>query len=165
MDLHEAAQGALQICEPEIQAKHHRLNVALDASEHIVVGDIARLQQVLWNLLKNASKFTPEGGEIRVRSRNEGSLILVEITDTGIGIAPEALSTIFIAFTQGSEDIARQFGGLGLGLAIAKATIAAHGGTLSAESEGVGRGATFILGLPLQFVTADMTARADSNTA
>ena len=82
-----------------------------------------RLQQVLWNLLKNASKFTPEGGEIPVTSRNETSLILVEIPDTGIGIEPEALSTIFNAFNQGSEGIAREFGGLGLGLAISKATV------------------------------------------
>jgi hypothetical protein len=71
-----------------------------------VVGDTVRLQQVLWNLLKNASKFTPEGGEIPVTSRNETSLILVEIPDTGIGIEPEALSTIFNAFNQGSEGIA-----------------------------------------------------------
>jgi signal transduction histidine kinase len=88
-----------------------------------VVGDTVRLQQVLWNLLKNASKFTPEGGEIRVTSRNETSLILVEIPDTDIGIEPEALSTIFNAFNQGSEGIAREFGGLGLGLAISKATV------------------------------------------
>ena len=88
-----------------------------------MVGDIVRLQQVLWNLLKNASKFTPEGGEIPVTSRNETSLILVEIPDTGIGIEPEALSTIFNAFNQGSEGIAREFGGLGLGLAISKATV------------------------------------------
>ena len=72
----------------EIQAKHQNLIVALDASEHIVVGDIARLQQVVWNLLKNASKFTQEGGEIRISSRNEASLIFVEISDTGIGIEP-----------------------------------------------------------------------------
>ena len=86
-----------------------------------VVGDVVRLQQVLWNLLKNASKFTPEGGEIPVTSRNETSLILLEIPDTGIGIEHEALSTIFNAFNQGSEGIAREFGGLGLGLAISKA--------------------------------------------
>ena len=153
MDLHKAVQSAVQICEPEIQAKRQRLIVALDASEHIVVGDIARIQQVLWNLLKNASKFTPEGGEILVSSRNEASLILVEISDSGIGINREALSIIFNAFTQGSEDIARQFGGLGLGLAISKATIAAHGGTLRAESEGVAKGPSFS-GCRCKFVTA-----------
>ena len=148
LDLHEAVQGAVQICEAEIQGKHQRLIVTPAAPEHIVIGDIARLQQVLWNLLKNASKFTPEGGEIRVSSRNEASLILVEISDSGIGIAPEVLSTIFDAYTQGGAHIAHEFGGLGLGLAIAKATISAHGGTLHAESEGVPKGATFILGLP-----------------
>jgi signal transduction histidine kinase len=100
-----------------------------------VVGDTVRLQQVLWNLLKNASKFTPEGGEIRVTSRNETSLILVEIPDTGIGIEPE-LSRQLYAFTQGNEGIAREFGGLGLGLAISKATVEAHGGTLRAEKQG-----------------------------
>ena len=95
MDLHEAVRGAVQICESEIQVKHQRLLVALDAPEHIVAGDTARLQQVLWNLLKNASKFTPKGGEIRVSSRNEASLILVEISDNGLGIEAQALSTIF----------------------------------------------------------------------
>jgi signal transduction histidine kinase len=149
MDLHEAVQGAVQICEPEIQAKNQSLIVALEASHHIVVGDLARLQQAVWNLLKNASKFTPKGGRIRVSSRNEESLIVVEVADTGIGIAPEALSTIFEAFTQGGKDITREFGGLGLGLAIAKATVSAHGGTLHAESPGVSKGATFIFRLPL----------------
>jgi two-component system, chemotaxis family, CheB/CheR fusion protein len=149
VDLYEAVRGAVQICEQEIQGKHQKLTVALDASEHIVVGDIARLQQVVWNLLKNASKFTPEGGEICINSRNEGNKILVEISDTGIGIEPQALPIVFDAFTQGSEDIARQFGGLGLGLAISRTIIVAHGGTLRAESEGVAKGATFILALPL----------------
>jgi len=92
------------------------------APEHIVVGDNVRIQQVLWNLLKNASKFTQEGGEIRVTSRNETSLILVEISDTGIGSSLK-LSAIFNAFTQGSEGIAREFGGLGLGLTISRATV------------------------------------------
>jgi signal transduction histidine kinase len=125
-----------------------------------VVGDIVRLQQVLWNLLKKASKFTPEGGEIRVTSRNETSLILVEIPDIGIAIEPEALSTTFNAFSQSNEGIAREFGGLGLGLAISKATVEAHGGTLRAES----KGATFILGLPLQFVTPGRIPGTDSHT-
>ena len=101
------------------------------------------LQQGLWNLLKNAPKFTPKGGEIRVSSRNEASLILVEISDNGMGIEAQALSTIFDPFTQGSDDIARQFGVLGLGLAISKATIAAHGGTLHAESQRTFEGSNF----------------------
>ena len=112
-------------------------------------------------MLKNASKFAQEGGEIRISSRNEVSLIFVEISDTGIGIEPQALSTVFDAFTQGSEEIARQFGGLGLGLAISKATIVAHGGTLRAEREGVAKGTTFILELPCKFVTAARVAETD----
>jgi signal transduction histidine kinase len=114
------------------------------------MGDTTRLQQVFWNLLKNASKFTPEGGSIRVESRNEPGNLIVDLTDSGIGFEPNAINRIFEAFTQASEEVTRAFGGLGLGLAIAKATVEAHGGTLQATSEGPGRGATFCVQLPLR---------------
>ena len=110
------------------------------------------MQQVVWNLLKNASKFTPRGGEIRVKTCNpehRPRVILLEVGDTGIGIAAEALPKIFEAFTQAGEEIAREFGGLGLGLAIARATVLGHGGEMSADSEGPGKGSTFTVCLPL----------------
>lgn len=120
------------------------------ARKHWRTGDSSRLQQVVWNLLKNASKFTPEGGEIEVDTRDaEGSLIL-EVADNGIGIAPESIAQIFRAFTQADEEIARVYGGLGLGLAIAKASVVGHGGELTVKSGGAGQGSTFVVSLPVQ---------------
>ena len=123
--------------------------MALDAPDFRLQGDCHRLQQVFWNLLKNASKFTPEGGEIRIASRNEPGRIVVEVTDTGIGFAAEDAGRIFQAFEQANAEVTRQFGGLGLGLAISKATVDAHDGVLRAASPGRGAGATFTVELPL----------------
>jgi signal transduction histidine kinase len=111
------------------------------------VGDFARLQQVFWNLIKNAIKFTAEGGEILIQSHNKDEQIVVEISDTGVGIAPELLTRIFKPFEQRESEAMRQFGGLGLGLALSKATMDAHHGSLIARSEGKDRGATFALKL------------------
>ena len=150
MDLHEAVRRAVEVTEPELHDKAQRLETALEAAACQVEGDFARLQQAFWNLLKNASKFTPARGVIRLASRQEEpGWIAVEVTDTGIGIAPDALVRIFGSFEQADASIARQFGGLGLGLAIAKATVEAHGGTLVAGSPGLDQGATFTVRLPL----------------
>ena len=112
-------------------------------------GDFARLQQVFWNLLKNASKFTPPGGAIEIRSRcPTADGFVVEVADTGIGMEAEAIERIFHPFEQASATITREYGCLGLGLAIAKATVEAHGGTLRASSPGLGQGATFTICLP-----------------
>jgi len=123
--------------------------VELQAENCEVIGDATRLQQVMWNLLKNASKFSPEETEIHVRTWNEGGEVRVAFADHGIGIEPDAIQMIFDPFRQENLDVTRRFGGLGLGLAIAKATVEAHGGTLRAESAGRNAGATFILSLPL----------------
>ncbi len=147
MDVHEAVRRALEICAGEIGEKSHRLTIDLAAKSPLVQGDFARLQQVFWNLIKNAVKFTPASGEISIRSENAGGLIRIQIADSGIGIAPEALTRIFNPFEQGSEQVVRQFGGLGLGLAISRATIDAHGGRISATSPGENRGAIFTLEL------------------
>ncbi len=149
VDLHEAARRAVEVATPDLQAKGQRLTVALDAAGHGVWGDFARLEQALWNLLKNASKFTPAGGEIALRSRNEAGAVVVEVADSGIGLDAEAIAHIFEPFEQADASIARKFGGLGLGLAIAKAAVEAHGGQLRASSRGRGQGATFTLSLPL----------------
>ena len=148
-DMHEVIQAAVEICAADFAAKHQRLSVALDAERHVVAGDSARLQQVVWNLLKNASKFTAEKGEVRVVTSNVGDHIVIVVADTGIGIGAEALSTIFDAFAQEGPWVTSEFGGLGLGLAIAKATVEAHHGTLTAASGGRGKGATFTIELPL----------------
>jgi len=154
MDLHAAIRLAAEIAAPDIEGKGQRLNFALEAAMHELSGDFKRLQQVFWNLLKNASKFTPEGGDITIRSRNEvassgdAQHIVVEVIDVGIGFDAEAAERIFNAFTQANEFIAQEFGGLGLGLAISKATVDAHGGTIWGTSPGVRQGATFTVSLP-----------------
>jgi len=105
--------------------------------------------EFFWNLLKNASKFTPSGGNIAIRSRNEPGWAIVEVVDSGVGIEADALPNIFVAFQQADTSITRRFGGLGLGLAIATATVEAQGGTIVAASAGAGQGATFTVKLPL----------------
>jgi len=125
------------------------LNLQLAAAHSLVRCDVARIQQVFWNLLKNAIKFTPDGGVIFVTSRNENNDIVVEVSDTGIGIDPGIIRKIFVPFEQGDKDIVRQFGGLGLGLAISKAIIDAHGGAIAVRSEGRDLGAAFAVRLGL----------------
>ncbi len=149
MDLHEAARRAVEVSSPDLEAKGQVLTVSLEATEHSIHGDFARLQQAMWNLLKNAAKFTPEKGRISLHTRNEPGRVMVEVTDTGIGMEAEALARIFRPFEQADASITRMFGGLGLGLAIAKGTAEAHGGELRASSPGPGQGATFTLSLPL----------------
>ena len=149
MDLHEAVRRAVEISASDLEGKAQKLTVNLDATEHTLSGDSTRMQQVFWNLLKNASKFTPEEGSIHLRSYNGPDRLIVEVSDTGIGFEAEAATRIFDAFAQASEQVMRQFGGLGLGLSISKATVIAHGGALSARSDGCGKGATFTVELPL----------------
>jgi two-component system CheB/CheR fusion protein len=108
-----------------------------------VHADPARLQQVFWNLLRNAAKFTSESGNIYIRTESIGGKVHVEVRDTGVGIAAEFLPRIFDAFEQGDMKTTRQFGGLGLGLAICKAIMDMHGGVIRARSDGPGTGATF----------------------
>jgi two-component system CheB/CheR fusion protein len=149
MDLHEAIEQAVEVCRPDVEDKNQGLTIALEAQEHRLHGDFNRLQQVVWNLLKNASKFTPSGGEIRLQTRDEPGCVVIEVADRGIGINPEALARIFDPFTQADAAITREYGGLGLGLAIAKASVLGHGGEIRVESQGSGHGATFIVSLPL----------------
>ena len=149
VDLNEKVKHVAQICREQILEKAIRLHLSLDARLGSLDADPSRLQQVLWNVLKNAAKFTPEGGDIHVTTllTPEGCAQVV-VRDTGVGIAPDALPGIFDAFEQGSPDITRQFGGLGLGLAISKVLVELHGGAIRAESAGLGRGATFVITLP-----------------
>jgi two-component system, chemotaxis family, CheB/CheR fusion protein len=149
IDLHEVIRGAIEICGPDLDAKNQTLTVTLQARRSALVGDARRLQQVVWNLLKNSSKFTPPGGTITVFTRNQGGRFVLQVTDSGLGIDPENLTRIFEPFVQEGRWVLREHGGLGLGLAISKATVDAHGGKLSADSEGHGRGATFTMELPL----------------
>jgi two-component system CheB/CheR fusion protein len=149
MDIHAAIRGAVEICESDIRGKDQTLTIELNADTYVLNGDYTRLQQVVWNLLKNASKFTRRGGSIRVSTASEGKKFCLTVADNGIGIVSTVLPTIFDAFSQGGEWVAREYGGLGLGLAISKATIEAHGGSIKVESGGAGLGSTFTVELPL----------------
>lgn len=148
VSIHEVLQRAYEICREEIIAKKLHTEFRLRAEHHYVQGDPARLQQVFWNLMKNSVKFTPAGGRIIVETANPTpQRIEIRTTDTGIGIEEDKLDKIFNAFEQGQSSITRRFGGLGLGLAISKAMVQAHDGSIRAESEGRDKGATFIVEL------------------
>ncbi|AGA28643.1 PAS domain S-box protein [Singulisphaera acidiphila] len=145
-DCHDVIRHALQVCQSEVFGKTIGLTLDLAADRHHVNADSARLQQVFWNLIKNAVKFSPDGGTLCLRTRNEGGeqdRLIVEVSDTGIGVEPDVLPTIFDPFQQGETSITRRFGGLGLGLAICRGVVEAHGGTITAESAGKSRGTTF----------------------
>ena len=148
VDLNEAVRQVCGVCRPQMKERGLRLETDFDPAAGCVSADPARLQQVLWNVLKNAIKFTPENGTIRVTTRHLGGRCEVRVQDSGMGIAPEVLPLIFDAFEQGHAHVTRQFGGLGLGLAICRALVDLHGGAIRAESEGPGQGATFIIELP-----------------
>ena len=149
IDLHEVVQNAVDVCRSDIDPKEQKLVVELDARHHFVRGDAARLQQVFWNLLKNAAKFTPQGGRLSLQSYNYKGTVRIDVTDSGMGIDKHLLPKIFTPFEQGGgKSFSAQFGGLGLGLAISKATIDAHGGRLTAQSEGKNAGAVFTVELP-----------------
>ena len=141
--------SAVEICRPDIEARRLSFEVDIQHAPHIVSGDAVRLQQMFWNLIKNAIKFTPAGGKFRIRGWRENAEVVLEIKDNGVGIEPEALGRIFNPFEQLDREITRQFGGLGLGLAITKAMAEIHGGRIEAHSEGKNRGATFTVRLPI----------------
>ncbi len=148
VDVHEVIEAVLELFHSEIQIKQQDVHVDLRAQQHYVRGDRARLQQMLWNLVRNAAKFTPDGGHIYVRTRDERMQVEIEVEDTGIGIAPEQIGKLFHAFEQGSHNLTRQFGGLGLGLAVTRALTEAHGGNVGAKSPGAHCGSTFTIVLP-----------------
>ena len=158
-DAHVAIGHAFDICAQDIRRKDLTIEWDLEAPGHRVMADPVRLQQVCWNILNNAVKFTPPGGSIFIRSRSDAdSNFILEIQDTGIGIEPEAAGRIFEAFEQSQRSITREFGGLGLGLAISKSLVDSHGGRLEAFSAGKNDGATFKV--TLKSVTEQRTAAA-----
>jgi PAS domain S-box-containing protein len=148
VDVHDVMDSVLELFRSEIQVKQQDVHVQKNAAHHYVLADRARLQQMLWNLIRNAAKFTPDGGHIYVRTRDERMHVQISVEDTGIGIEPEQIGKLFNAFEQGDQNMTRQFGGLGLGLAITKALTDVHGGTVIAQSPGAHCGATFTITLP-----------------
>jgi signal transduction histidine kinase/DNA-binding NarL/FixJ family response regulator len=149
IDLGSCLQLAIETAEPLIRSKRHRLTVTQTQAPIYVAADKARLGQCLANVLVNAAKYTPDGGQICVRSFVDRDQVVVEVTDNGIGIAPEFLPRIFDLFAQAERGLDRSQGGLGVGLTVCKQMIEMHGGSVGASSPGWDRGATFTFRLPL----------------
>jgi PAS domain S-box-containing protein len=144
IDVHEVIHLATNNLESQQESNGVRVSLDLQARRSEIRGDPGKLEQVMSNLIGNALKFTPRGGRVSIATRNEaGGKLIIEVSDTGIGISPNALERIFSPFEQGDSSIHPRFGGLGLGLSIAHTLTEAQGGTLKAESAGVGHGAKF----------------------
>jgi PAS domain S-box-containing protein len=148
-DVHEVLQFLVGICHSEFHQKRLVLTMQLQASNHYVHTDAGRLQQVLWNIIKNAAKFTEAGGAITILTSNDplGNLSIT-IRDTGIGMATETIARLFRPFEQGDQRLSRRYGGLGLGMAISRALVDLLGGTITAESAGLGKGSVFTVTFP-----------------
>jgi len=151
-DLVPVVEAALDAVRPAAEAKGIRLEVDLDPRARPVPGDPARLQQVVWNLLLNAVKFTPSGGQVGVRLERRSASVRLTVSDNGIGIAPDFLASVFEPFRQADGGTTRAQGGLGLGLSIVRRVVELHGGMVEAESGGLGMGATFTVELPVQAI-------------
>jgi hypothetical protein len=147
--IHALLRDVIEIVGSDVDLKSQKLTLEFEAKHDAVGGDTVRLHQVFWNVVKNAIKFTPRGGEITIRTSNPTvSTIAIEVKDGGVGIAAENISRIFGAFEQGDHSPNREFGGLGIGLTICKAIMDLHGGDIRATSDGPGRGSSFHLELP-----------------
>jgi signal transduction histidine kinase len=146
IDAHETISNVVEICRPEADNRNLHVHLNLRAGAHHVSGDAAKFQQIIWNLLKNAIKFTAENGEISIATTNpQPQKLAVTVRDTGIGMEPEIMERIFNPFEQGERSFQKRYGGLGLGLAISKSLAQAHGGVLVAQSGGHNHGSTFVL--------------------
>lgn len=154
IDVHAILHDALATVRADFLERKIGLHLELAATRHIVMGDPVRLQQVFWNVLKNAVKFTPTGGRVLVESRTDGPRVSIRFTDTGIGLTEPELQRIFEAFAQGEHGSSHKFGGLGLGLAITRRLVEMQSGTIVASSPGRGKGAVFEIALPLVDVSA-----------
>ncbi len=160
VDLKAVLASAVETSMPLVSAAGHTLDVKLPDENLQVVADATRIAQVVSNLLNNAVKYTPDGGRIELAARREGDQAVVTVTDTGIGIAAEALPQVFEMFTQVGRKLDRAPGGLGIGLALVRRLVELHGGSVVAESPGVGRGSTFTVRLPLAAPLAEPAAPA-----
>ena len=156
-ELARVLEDAVEVVRPAADAKRIRLSSSSDGQAWAVSGDPGRLRQVFWNLLSNAIKFTPEGGRVEVRLERDGARARVTVSDTGRGLDADFLPHVFERFRQADARTTRAFDGLGLGLAIVRHLVEAHGGTVSAESAGAGQGAAFTVHLPLSAALTDGT--------
>jgi PAS domain S-box-containing protein len=149
-EISPVVHAAAEVVRPAAEGKGVRLVIDVDPEIGDTVADADRLQQIIWNLLINAVRFTPRGGRITVNADRDDSAMFIRVCDTGVGIAPEHLPHVFERFRQIDSSTTRTHGGLGLGLAIVRHLVEAHGGTVHAASEGLGHGATFIVRLPIR---------------
>jgi PAS domain S-box-containing protein len=168
LQLVSVIEAAIEVVQPSADAKSIRIETALDPTTGSIAGDSDRLQQIFWNLLSNAVKFTQSGGRVQVRSRRMDSHVEIVVSDTGRGIDAELLPFVFERFRQGDSSTTREYGGLGLGLAIVRHLIELHGGVVSAHSQGAGRGAEFTMQLPImaraqESVESDFHRRVGGN--
>jgi signal transduction histidine kinase len=150
VDLAEVVRRALETTQPVLEERQHQLRLSLPATELPLDADSTRLEQVLGNLVRNAAKFTPPGGQIEVAAWSEGSAAMLAVRDDGAGIAPELLPRVFDLFTQGEQTLDRAGGGLGIGLTLVRQLVEMHGGRVEAHSDGPGRGSEFLVRLPLR---------------
>ena len=153
IDAHDKILAALEIYQGEITARSQTIILQLDAVNHHVNADAVRLQQIFWNMLGNAVKYTPEGGRIEIHTSVESvngspSILQVRFRDDGIGMEADMMHRLFDPFEQGEQTLTRRFGGLGIGLSISRTLVEMQGGTISAASDGKGRGSTFTVSLP-----------------
>jgi PAS domain S-box-containing protein len=148
VEINAAVQRAVEAVRPLADASRHVLDVRLSTQPLAVDGDLTRLSQAVLNLLTNAIKYTPAGGSIELAVAREGEYAVVRVKDSGIGMAPELIPTVFDLFVQGERSLDRSEGGLGIGLTLVKRLVALHGGTVSAHSEGPGRGSEFAIYVP-----------------
>lgn len=147
LDAHEAVHFVLETCQGVIEAAHIQVVLDLRAPEKFVLADASKLQQIMWNLIKNAIKFSIPGSTIQISSANDSGRLTLQFSDHGMGIEPELLPLVFEPFQQGDQTMYQRYGGLGLGMYVAKGLATAQDATLTVASEGKNHGATFRLGL------------------
>jgi signal transduction histidine kinase len=161
LTLDQVLADALETVQPQIDGAGHKLTVLQPAMKLAVQGDRARLAQAFINLLSNAAKYTDPGGQLELRVASEGATVAVSILDNGIGISPDRVEQVFEMFSQEEPALSRARGGLGIGLSLTRKLVELHGGTVSASSEGRGKGSVFTVRLPLAAVPAEPRAAAD----
>jgi signal transduction histidine kinase/ActR/RegA family two-component response regulator len=149
VEIAEIVAKAIEMASPLLEQRAHTLTVSVPKRGLWVNGDTTRLSQVISNLLTNAAKYTPPGGNVFVRAHQAGGELVISVRDTGIGIAPDILPRVFDLFVQEGQAVARSQGGLGIGLTIVRSLVECHGGTVSARSDGPGKGSEFMIRLPI----------------
>jgi CheY-like chemotaxis protein/two-component sensor histidine kinase len=164
VDLRNVIAEALEVSSPIIEGNRHELKVSMPSEAILLDADRTRLAQIISNLLNNAAKYTPPGGCISLTTTREGTEAIVSVKDNGIGIEGEMLSRIFEMFTQVGQSVDRAQGGLGIGLALVSSLVEMHGGTVSADSQGLGLGSTFTVRLPIGVSLAPYSGASSGNS-